>query len=153
VQLTATGANFVGTPGAEVKRRISDGDVVNVNTDGAAVFGFSAGDDVFSVVTRLAASVRSGNTASINNDAAALDARATDIRASLGDVGARAALVDSVTNRHEDNKLVLSDRLGAIEDVDMNTAAMEFAQANRTYQAVLATVGQTQRVSLIDFLH
>lgn len=152
VTLTPTGATFVGQPGAQVQRQISDSEVMAVNTDGAKAFGFAAGDDVFTVIARLATSVQSGNSAAIAADAVAFTARADDLRAALGDVGSRASRVEATIAGHEDRIHSLAERRSATEDADLSAAAVELTKARSTYEAVLATIAQTDRLSLVDYL-
>jgi flagellar hook-associated protein 3 FlgL len=152
VTTTATTATFTGTAGAKVQRQIGPGQVVAVNTDGAAVFGFTAGNDVFGVLQRLSTAVQTGDTAAMTTENAALDTRASDIRTALGDVGARWS---SVTNRQEqlvDRKTELASQRSQIEDVDVNEAAMQLAQASRTYEGIIASIARMQQMSLVDFL-
>ena len=152
VQLTAGGATFVGTPGAQVSRTVAPGREIAVNTDGAVVFGFTTGDDVFGVLQRLAANVRSGDSAAIDADAAVLATRADDVRETLGQIGSRAALVESAVSRYEDAKVTFATRLSVIEDTDIAAASVELARASRSYEAVLAMAAQAQKLSLLDFL-
>jgi flagellar hook-associated protein 3 FlgL len=152
VAVTPTTASFVGTPGAEVRRQVGPNQVVAVNSDGAAIFGFTAGDDVFGVLQRLSAAITAGDTTAMSAENTALDTRAADIRAALGDVGARWS---SVTNRRDhlaDRKTELATQRSQIEDVDVNEAAMQLAYAGRTYEAVLASIARLQQLSLVDFL-
>jgi flagellar hook-associated protein 3 FlgL len=152
VTVTDTDATFNGTPGARVERRVSDSQMIAVNTDGNVVFGFDTGDDIFGVIARLAANVRSGDDAALASDAAALAERATTVRDSLGEVGTRAALVDSAASRHEDDKITIASRISEVEDADITESAVKLAQASQGYEAVLAMVSMTQQRSLLDFL-
>lgn len=152
VQLTPTGATFVGTPGARVERRVSPNETIAVNTDGAEVFGFAAGDDVFTVLSRLATSVRAGDGAAMTDDMATLGERATTVREALGQVGTRGALVESAVSRLEDDKVTFASRISELEDVNVAEAAVDLARASRTYEAVLAMTAKTQQLSLLDFL-
>lgn len=152
VTLTPTSATFNGNAGAQVRRQIGANEFVDVNGNGSQIFGFSAGDDVFSVLARLSQSVRSGSTASIQADATALDARATDVRNALGDVGARWARVKARDTEITDRKLTVSNQRSRIEDTDVNEAALQLAQANSTYQSVLAMISRVSSASLVNFL-
>jgi flagellar hook-associated protein 3 FlgL len=152
VELTADGASFLGVPGAEVQRRVSDSQVIAVNTDGNTVFGFDTGDDVFSVINRLAADVRAGDTDSVNTDREALLARTATIHDALGGVGTRAALVDSASSRHEDDKITMSARISDVEDADVAESAVKLQQASTAYEAILGMVAMSQQKSLMDFL-
>lgn len=152
VTLTNSGATFNGTPGARVERRVSDSQVIAVNTDGNVVFGFDSGDDVFAVLARMSGNIRAGDDAATANDAAALADRATTLRDSLGEIGSRAALVDSAASRHEDDKITIASRISEVEDADVAQSAVKLMQASQSYEAVLAMVSRTQQRSLLDFL-
>ena len=153
VDLTDTSATFNGTPGARVERRVSDNQVIAVNTDGNTAFGFDTGDDVFSVIARLSSNIRADDATAIAADSATLDERATGLRDALGVIGTRAQLVDSTASRHEDDKVTIGSRLSEIEDTDMTEAAVYLAQASQAYESILAMIAKTQQTSLLNFLH
>ncbi len=154
VTLTPSSATFTGQTGATVERQVAPDQVIAVNTDGHVVFGFDAGagQDVFSALNQLAADVRSGDAAAISTAAGVVKDRATTLRESLGEVGTRAALVESAVSRVEDDKLTFASRLTEIEDIDIAEASVELARASQTYEAVLAMTARTQQLSLLDFL-
>lgn len=152
VELSDAGATFVGTPGAQVERRVSDSQVIAVNSDGNRIFGFDSGDDVFAVLGRLAGNIRAGDDASVTDDMTALGERTASIHDALGAVGTRASLVDSAASRHEDDKVTISGRISEVEDADIAQAAVQLQQASTAYQAVLGTVAMTNQKSLLDFL-
>lgn len=152
VELTDTTSAFVGTAGAQVQRRISDSEVIAVNSDGDKIFGFDTGDDVFTVLGRLATNVRAGDDAAVSDDMAALKARTDSVHDALGAVGTRASLVDSASSRHEDDKLTITSRISEVEDSDIAESAVKLQQASQAYQAVLGMVAMTQQKSLLDFL-
>ncbi len=152
ISLTPTGATFNGTPGAQVQRRVSDSQLIPVNSDGAKVFGFDTADDVFAVLARLASNVRAGDDTASTADTGVLLTRAGALRGALGDVGSRAALVDSAASRHEDDKVTIASRVSEIEDVDVTEAAVKLAQASQSYEAILAMIAKSQQVSLLNFL-
>jgi flagellar hook-associated protein 3 FlgL len=155
VELTATGANFVGSPsGAAVLRQVSPEQVVTVNTDGSQVFGFDAGYglDVFSTLADLATAVRDGDPTAISDASATLDERAGDIRNALGSVGSRSALIDGLETALGDRKLALTEQRASIEDADPAAAAIEMTRAAQAYEAALAAVARTSQISLLQFL-
>jgi flagellar hook-associated protein 3 FlgL len=152
VTLTGTTSTFNGTVGAQVRRQIGANEFLNVNSDGAKVFGFTAGDDVFSVLGRLANDITAGNTAALATDQTALDARSVDLRTGLGDVGARYALTEARDNDLKDRKLTLTTQRSKLEDADAQETMVRYAQANTSYQAVLAAIAKTGSTSLVNFL-
>lgn len=151
VEVVGGAVNYVGTPG-QVQRRISPEEVVTVNTDGADVFGFAAGDDVFAVITRLADSIRAGDMDAVSTDATALEERAAGIREALGDVGARLSRLESARNTGDDRLLALDKRRSALQDADLAEAATRLAEASAAYESTLASIARLSASSLLDFL-
>jgi flagellar hook-associated protein 3 FlgL len=155
VDVTAGAATYVGSPaGTSVLRQVSPEQVVSVNTDGAQVFGFTAGVglDVFATLSQLATAVRAGDTAAIATQSATLDARADDIRNALGGVGSRTALLDGLENALGDRKLALTEQTSSLEDADPASAAIDLTRAAQSYEAALAAISRTAQISLLDFL-
>jgi flagellar hook-associated protein 3 FlgL len=155
VELTATTASFVGSPGGTaVLRQVSPEQVVTVNTDGAQVFGFDAGYglDLFSTLADLATAVRDGDTDAIATNAATLDQRADGVRSALGAVGSRSALVDGIENALGDRKFTLTEQRSSIEDADPASAAIDLTRASQAYEAALAAISRTSQISLLNFL-
>jgi flagellar hook-associated protein 3 FlgL len=155
VDVTAGAATYVGSPaGTSVLRQVSPEQVVSVNTDGAQVFGFTAGVglDVFTTLSQLATAVGAGDTAAIATQSATLDARADDIRNALGGVGSRTALLDGLENALGDRKLALTEQTSSLEDADPASAAIDLTRAAQSYEAALAAISRTAQISLLDFL-
>jgi flagellar hook-associated protein 3 FlgL len=155
VDVTAGAATYVGSPaGTSVLRQVSPEQVVSVNTDGAQVFGFTAGVglDVFTTLSQLATAVRAGDTAAIATHGATLDARADDIRNALGGVGSRTALLEGLENALGDRKLALTEQTSSLEDADPASAAIDLTRAAQSYEAALAAISRTAQISLLDFL-
>jgi flagellar hook-associated protein 3 FlgL len=155
VDVTAGAATYVGSPaGTSVLRQVSPEQVVSVNTDGAQVFGFTAGGglDVFTTLSQLATAVRAGDTTAIATQSATLDARADDIRNALGGVGSRTALLDGLENALGDRKLALTEQTSSLEDADPASAAIDLTRAAQSYEAALAAISRTAQISLLDFL-
>jgi flagellar hook-associated protein 3 FlgL len=155
VDVTAAAATYVGSPaGTSVLRQVSPEQVVSVNTDGAQVFGFTAGVglDVFTTLSQFATAVRAGDTAAIATQSATLDARADDIRNALGGVGSRTALLDGLENALGDRKLALTEQTSSLEDADPASAAIDLTRAAQSYEAALAAISRTAQISLLDFL-
>jgi flagellar hook-associated protein 3 FlgL len=139
--------------GGEVRRRVSDTLVMSINTSAADAFGFTAGDDIFTVIGDLAAATRSGDTATLGGTGLArlLD-RQRDLTSSLGAVGARTNNVDhAVTHSTARRDEILAYR-SSIVDIDFAEAALELTAAESAYQAVLAATARLQRTSLLDYL-
>jgi flagellar hook-associated protein 3 FlgL len=155
VDVTGTTATYVGSPsGTSVLRQVSPEQTVSVNTDGAQVFGFTAGAglDVFTTLSQLATAVRAGDNAAIAAQSSTLDTRADDIRNALGGVGSRSALLDGLSTSLGDRKFALTTQKASLEDADPASAAIELTRASQSYEAALAAISRTSQISLLDFL-
>lgn len=141
---------YAGTAGA-VERTVAPGTRVQVNVDGADVFG-PAGGDLFAVVGALAADVRAGDTAAMAGDLAGLDARTLTIQSRLAEVGARTQRVETMKNRNDSGAITLRQGLSAAEDVDMPKALMELQMQQVSYQAALSATARVIQPTLVDFL-
>jgi flagellar hook-associated protein 3 FlgL len=81
-----------------------------------------------------------------------LDAIQKQINTTRGDLGARAAQVDSTKNRVEGEQLDLKTRITNNEDVDLPKAILELQASAVAYQASLGAAGKILQTSLLDYL-
>lgn len=139
--------------GGDVQRRVSDTLVVSINTSAADAFGFSDGDDLFTVIGDLATATRTGDTAAVGGSGLdrLLD-RQRDLTTALGAVGARTNSVDHATTNAVARRDEIVAYRSSIVDVDFAEAALELTAAETAYQAVLAATARLQRTSLLDYL-
>jgi flagellar hook-associated protein 3 FlgL len=146
------GAVFVGDAGV-VQRRVGENQVVQVNIDGRAAFGFAAGDDVFRVLSELSANVRSGATTTVSNDLDRLEARADSIRTALGRVGTLTNEVERSVTTNAIRAEEVRSRRASLVDTDYAEAALELSRNETAYQAALASASRLQQSpSLLDYL-
>lgn len=144
---------YAGDAG-QVQRRVGQGTVVAVNVDGAQAFGFDqpAGQDLFSVLDRLAASVLSGHAAGLAQGQEQLAARTAGVLGALGTVGARTNGVEAARARGEQFVEQITAERSQIEDLDLTEAVLQLANARTGYEAALAAVAKADLPSLADFL-
>ncbi len=143
---------FVGDDGI-VQRRISESQVIQVNTLGRETFGFAAGEDVFAFLDDLAAHVRAGDTTAISGtDLGKLDEHFNRFTEALGQVGASANQVDRTTQVQTLNRDAIRERVSTIMNIDIAETAVEVSLAETAYQSVLAAVARLQIPSLVDHL-
>jgi len=151
----ATGAwTFVGD-GGKVQRRVGDGVVINANVDGRATFGFDqpAGQDLLSVIERLATHVVSGDPALLAADQTDLAGRTTAALGALGTVGATVNRVESAQARGRQFVEQITAERSSIEDIDYAEAILQLTSAQNGYQAALGAAARSNLPSLADFLH
>jgi flagellar hook-associated protein 3 FlgL len=138
----------------QVQRRVAQGTVLAVNIDGRAAFGFDqpAGEDLLSVVDRLAAATRSGDLAALSTGQAALAGRTTGVLRALASTGAKVNAVEAARARGEQFVERDTAERSAIEDIDLAEAIQQLTAAQTGYQAALGAVAKANMPSLADFL-
>ncbi len=125
-----------------------------VNLTGPQIFGVAGGPvgDMFEVLDRLANAVASGNDTAIATEHANLDTATQTLSAATVEIGSRAAHLEGITARAQDEQLRLKTQLSSIEDVDpVNALVTEKAQEN-SYQAALQVAAKILPPSLLDFM-
>ncbi len=135
-----------------MERRVGDAETVEVSLTAHGVFGFAAGQDVFTMLDDLAAALRAGDQAGIRGGIDGIDAareRVTDGLARLGAAGAR---LEAEGVRIDGTILAGREELGEAEDVDFAEAVMELQLHEAAYEAALAAFARARHSSLVDFL-
>lgn len=144
---------YTGDDG-QVQRRVAQGSVLATNIDGRAAFGFDqpAGEDLLSVVDRLAAATRSGDLAALGTGQTALADRTTGVLRALSSTGAKVNAVEAARARGEQFVERITAERSAIEDIDLAEAILQLTAAQTGYQAALGAVAKANMPSLADFL-
>lgn len=145
----ATGT-YVGLAGPPVTRRVSDTEVVRVDTTGPQAFG-AAGADVFAIADKIATDVV-GNPAALQTHLADLDKVMSGMQTALADVGARAARVDQEAQVNSDRALTLSSRLADTENIDLPNTIMRLQMQQTGYEAALNATAKALQPTLLDYL-
>jgi flagellar hook-associated protein 3 FlgL len=136
VQKIAGSWTYTGDSG-QINRRVGENEVVTVNVTGDVAFGFSAGNDIFTVLDDLEAALYANDSAAIETSIAGLDSSLETVLGGLGTVGARANQVEAAIARTQNDILTLTEQLSSLEDVDIAEAVMDL---------------ELQQTSLLDFL-
>ena len=147
----ATVAAYVGSNN-EVRADISSDRSVTVAFDGEAITQGSDTQDVFTTLDQLIADVTAGNSNGIGTGLAALQRAFDRATAAQTRVGNEMAMIDTQKLRLQQMKLSGSERLAALEQIDMATAITEMQHADTAYQASLGAIGTSSRTSLMDYL-
>jgi flagellar hook-associated protein 3 FlgL len=141
----ATGA-YVGND-VPVTARISRDATVRIDVKGTEV----GADTTPALLDRIVADL--GATAPIPSaDFADLDATLSRVMQTLGDVGARAARVDSTKTNVDAHRLDLTARISENEDVDLPATIMNLQAQQVAYQSALGASAKILQTSLVDFL-
>jgi len=140
----ATGA-YLGND-APIETRISRDALVRTDVKGTDV----AADVLPDLLNRIAANVAAGALTPADFDE--LDAAMSKVLQSLGDVGARAARVETTKAAVDASRLDLTSRISLNEDVDLPETIMNMQAQQVAYQAALGAAAKIQQTSLVDFL-
>ena len=145
----ASGA-YVGVPGPPVTRRVSDTEVVRVDTTGPEAFG-PAGADIFAIADKIATDMVANPTA-LAGHLADLDTAMKGMLTAVADVGSRAARVEREEQVNADRSLTLSSQLAETENIDLPNTIMRLQMQQTGYQAALSATAKALQPTLLDFL-
>lgn len=138
--------------GGAITRRVGEQELVQVNVDGAQVFGFADGDDVFTMLDDLEAALAAGGGGAAAGMIGDLDRARTRIGDALATVGTRANWVESALGRTEDAKLAARAQLSDLVDVDVAEAVMDLQTQQVAYETTLQALARALPPSLASFL-
>jgi flagellin-like hook-associated protein FlgL len=141
---------YVGQPGPPVTRRVSDTEVIQVDTPGPQAFG-PAGADIFAIADKIATDVVS-NPAALAGHLADLDTVMKGMMTALADVGSRAARVEREEQVNADRTLTLSSQLAETENIDLPNTMMRLQMQQVGYEAALSATAKALQPTLLDYL-
>jgi flagellar hook-associated protein 3 FlgL len=141
---------YVGLPGPPVTRRVSDTEVIQVDTPGPQAFG-PAGADIFAIADKIATDVVA-NPAALATHLSDLDAVMKGMLTAVADVGARAARVEREEQVNSDRSLTLSSRLAETENIDLPNTIMRLQMQQTGYEAALSATSKALQPTLLDYL-
>ncbi|MCW2607299.1 MAG: flgL [Frankiales bacterium] len=136
-----------------VRRQVSPTVLVQVNVDGAALFGFDgSGSDVFATLDALTAAVRSNDTATTGQLQTRHAQHADAVGSGLARVGATTNRIDAVTAAGSASLVDLAARRSDLEEIDIAEAILKLNAAQASYSAALGATAKSNLPSLADFL-
>jgi flagellar hook-associated protein 3 FlgL len=145
---SATGA-YVGDAG-DVNRRVSDDQVMAINTTGPAAFG-QGPDDLFGVVGSIATAVTT-DPAALSGHLQDLDQVMAGMLDALSGVGVRGARIERLEEVGLDRSLSLSSQLSEVENIDLPNTMMRLQMQQIGYETALAATAKAIQPTLLDFL-
>jgi len=140
---------FTGVPGSSVERRIGDDSTVQVDIDGAAVFGTGAGS-VFALLDTVVADLRGGTN--VRSHLGAVDSRLSAVLTQHTTVGARQNQLERATDTNANSQLALKTQRAGIEDADIAEIAIDLQLKQVAYQATLSIGSNLLQPTLMDYL-
>lgn len=149
---TAAGDVAVDTSGTyvgddqPVELRVNRDAMVRVDVRGTDV----AADSVPALLDQLATEVAAGAVSATSF--ADLDAARSKVLTALGDIGARAARVETARAQVDSMRLDLEGRISQNEDIDLPETIMKLQAQQVAYQSALGAASKILTTSLVDFL-
>jgi flagellar hook-associated protein 3 FlgL len=136
----------------KVTRRVSETDLVGVNVTGDEVFGFNAGEDVFTLLEDIETQLNTGDKAGLQTSLEAIDRALDRILTAQATVGASANRIEKAMFRAQADEVSLRTSLSETEDTDMAQAIMELQIQETAYQAAQSALAKSLQPSLASFL-
>jgi flagellar hook-associated protein 3 FlgL len=116
------------------------------------VKGTDAAADVLPDILAQAALDVTTDVNAVSGDQDALAGALSTVLRALGDVGARAAQLETSEQAVDSERLDFTSRISENEDVDLPLAIMNLQSAQVAYQASLGAAAKVMQTSLLDFL-
>jgi flagellar hook-associated protein 3 FlgL len=136
----------------QVTRRVSETDVVSVNVTGDEVFGFNAGEDVFTLLESIGTQLNAGDKPGLQASLEAIDRTLDRLLTARATVGASANRIELAMFRAQADDVALRTSLSETEDTDMAQAIMELQIQETAYQAAQSALAKSLQPSLASFL-
>jgi len=134
-----------------VTTRVDAESTVRIELNGPEVFG-ADGANFYTVLTSIAANLRSNPAGDLATDLTNLDAllqRAGDAQATIG---TRISQLNELKDVTADKDVDITGALGRVEDTDLSKAIMELTLQQTGYEAALRATASVMQGSLMDFL-
>lgn len=141
---------YLGDTG-QVNRTVGNNAQVRVDVNGPEAFG-SGDTQVFAVLQGISDSMRSGDTAGLNEGLKKLDTASLLLNSKVSDVGARSNRMSKLQESAQDRLLALDTQLTDVESIDLPKTIMEMKLQETSYEAALAATAKVIQPSLIDYL-
>ncbi|MDQ4137375.1 MAG: flagellar hook-associated protein FlgL [Actinomycetota bacterium] len=138
-----------GVAGSTVERRVGTGSTIQVDADGAKIFGEGA-NSVFALLADTAQDLRDGTNVGPRLDA--LDDRITTVLGEHALIGSRYNQLERARSVTMDQSLSLESQLAGIEDVDLGRVIIDLKSQEIAYQTALAVTSRALQPTLMSFL-
>jgi len=139
---------YTGT-GSTVQRRIGADTTVQVDADGAKIFGEGA-DSIFGLLSKISGDLRSG--ADVSTNITAVNAAVNNMIGGRSEVGARQAELLRAKDANDNAVVNLENQRSGIEDLDIGKAILDLQTQQLAYQASLGVTAKVIQPTLMDFL-
>ena len=135
---------------AEVQAPVDPQDTVGATLAGNEVF--KQPQDVFQLLSDLSQALRDNRQTDVAAMVPSLRTAIAQISAARADVGNRMSRIDDLLSRHQDEATRIAERIGQIEDVNLESAVVNLQAAQTSRAALSATAANVLGRSLFDYL-
>ncbi len=142
----ATTVTFAGDAGV-ITRTIGNGEQIEVNLDGQALFG-----GIFTSLIAFRDALTANDRTAIAAATTALTADAERALMARGEIGARVRRVDLAAERLEGDGVRLQTQIALLEDADLTQEMVDLQMRDTALQAALSATAKSLSNSLIAFL-
>ncbi|MBS4208286.1 flagellar hook-associated protein FlgL [Bacillus sp. FJAT-50079] len=136
----------------DVTFELAKGIYVPVNMQGASVFGSPDGDNVFSMLDQLEASLNEGNTEVLSGFLDEIDTSMNRFLASRSEIGARTNRLDFMEERIDNQEIIAKRIMSDNEDIEFEKVVMEFKAQEAVHNAAMAVGARIIQPTLMDYL-
>lgn len=141
--------SYNGVAGSKVERRVADGKTVQVDADGASVFGVGP-NSMFATIDKIISDLRSG--VNVNPRLNEIDKHLNDIRDEQSTIGSRHGATLVSEELLAGKKIDLEGLRSNLEDVNLEEVIMKLTKQDTAYQTALSVTAKSTQHSLMDFL-
>lgn len=149
-QAYAADGTFIGDRNAVV-RVVGDDMSVTVNTTGPTAFETPDGDNLFGILDRAIADMRTA-PGDLPQSLDRIDAVQATMLSAVADVGTRYGRVEDVLSTLGATEISNKNALSEVENVDIAKAIVDLQMQEVAYQSALGATARVLQPSLLDFL-
>jgi flagellar hook-associated protein 3 FlgL len=142
-------STYNGSANGSVERRVSAGQTVRVDADGAKIFGEGT-TSVFTLVSGMAATLRAGGD--ITPKLQDVDAVLSNVISGRAEIGTRQAQLERAGSVNTELEATLDAKRNGIEKADLSSVIMDLKLQETNYQVALAATARVLQPTLMDFL-
>jgi flagellin-like hook-associated protein FlgL len=147
----ASAWSFTGDSNDRVERRIGQTESIRVNVTAAEAFR-SGGNDIFSMLDELAASLTADDNAATVTAMDKLAGLRSTLSAAQAQVGATTQMVEKAGQRNSSLVIRLQEEITNVRDVDLAMAITDRSRLQIAYEAAIAVTAKGQNMSIMDWL-
>lgn len=145
----ATDGSYAGSD-AEVQAPIDRDDLVGSTLSGERVF--QDGGDIFTMLTDLSDALRDNRIADVEALVPSLRDALSHVARVRADIGSRMRRIDNALERHGDEAVRVTQRIGEIENIDLTQVIVDLQAAETSTAALSAAAARVLGRSLFDYL-